>query len=626
MDKLDPKTDGRSPDLTAENIERLRELLPEAFSEGKVDFDVLRQLLGDEVDDKPERYGLSWHGKSRARQLAQKPSSGTLRPAPEESVDWDTTKNLFIEGDNLEVLKLLQKSYHRKVKMIYIDPPYNTGKEFIYPDRYQDNLDTYLRYTGQVDGDGLKLTANAETGGRYHTNWLNMMYPRLKLARNLLRDDGVVFVTIDDHEVHNLRHMMDELYGEENFVATIAWQKVFAKKNKALISGSHDHILVYTREIGLWSRNLLPRNEDQLSAFRNRDDDPRGKWQSVAFSVQSEDSERRSDYRYKVKLPSGGVVGPPPGRHWNGLRERYENLLADNRLWFGRDGKRRPREKVFLSEVQAGIVPDTWWTHSDSGNNQEAKKEILSLFREAEPFSTPKPTRLIRRMLQISTDVRGGDVVLDFFAGSGSTGHSVMKLNAEDNGNRQFILVQLPEKTDVAGYPSISEITKARLRAAGTAIAAESRGSLAGMDQAEAGDLGFRVFKLDSSNIKPWDSSFDELEQNLLDTVDNLKADRSEDDVLYELLLKYGLDLALKVEERSISDKRVFVLGAGALVVCLAADVSLEVVEGIGALKGELKPEVMRVVFRDASFRDDVVKTNATQILKRAGVEDVKSL
>ena len=580
MKKL-TKEEGASPDVVAENVEALRELFPEVFAEGHIDFDALKETLGEYVDEREERYSFTWHGKSRARQIAQMPSTGTLLPCPDESVNWDTTKNVFIEGDNLEVLKLLQKSYHRKVKMIYIDPPYNTGKEFIYPDKWQDNLDTYLRYTGQVDDEGLKLSANSETSGRYHTNWLNMMYPRLKLARNLLAANGAIFVTIDDHENHNLRQVMDEIFGPENFVSSIAWQKVFAKKNKALISGSHDHILVYTRDIDSWYRNLLPRNEKQLSAFKNPDNDPRGKWQSVSFSVQSEDSEKRAAYRYEVELPSGRVTGPPTGRHWNGLVERFEELREDGRIWFGSDGDSAPREKIFLSEVQGGIVPDTWWKHEDVGNNQDAKREILELFKDSEPFSTPKPTRLVRRMLQIATQSDTEDIILDFFAGSGTTGHAVMAQNKEDSGNRRFLLVQLPEKTGQEDFETISDVAIARLCAACAKLdggAGQAEGETRNSSVGMAG--GVRVFKLSSSNIKLWDSDFESMEQDLVDSIDNIKSDRSEADVLYELLLKYGLDVAIPIESREMAGRRVNVIGAGALVVCLANDITLDVVSG----------------------------------------------
>lgn len=622
MDKLDPRTHGRSPDFVAENVEQLRRLFPDIFTEGKVDFDALRQLLGEYADDQVERYGLNWTGKGRARQIAQKPSSGTLRPAPDESVDWDTTQNVFIEGDNLEVLKLLQKSYHRRVKIIYIDPPYNTGKEFIYPDKYQDNLDTYLRYTGQVDGDGLKITANAETQGRYHTNWLNMMYPRLKLARNLLRDDGVIFVSIDDHEVQNLRHLMDELFGPECFVASAVWEKADSPRNSARqFSEDHDYVLVYSR-VPEWTPQRLPRTDEANSIYSNPDGDPRGDWiPGDPFA-----NKPYSKGLYEITGPTGRTFSPPPGRFWRISEDKLWELDADGRIWWGPTQSARPSIKRYLSEV-ADLVPRTLWRKEDVGSNRTSKNELRRLFPDGVPFDTPKPVGLIKRALQVATSSDDTlPLVLDFFAGSGSTGDAVMQLNSEDGGSRRFVLIQLPEETGASDYSTIAEITKARLRAAAKAIAEESVGSLPGLDKSEGVDLGFRVFTLDSTNIKPWDGDVDNLEPNLLAAVDNIKHDRSEDDVLYELLLKYGLDLSLPVVERRVEGKRVFLLGAGALVVCLASDVTLSVVEGIGALKKELNPEVMRVVFRDASFKDDVVKTNAVQILKRAGIDDIKSL
>jgi adenine-specific DNA-methyltransferase len=626
MKKLDPQSDGRSPDFTAENLALLRELFPDVFTEGRIDFEALRVLLGDAVDDAPERYGLGWHGKRRARQAALQPSAGTLRPAPDESVDWDSTQNLVIEGDNLEVLKLLQKSYHRKVKMIYIDPPYNTGKEFIYPDKWQDNLETYLRYTGQVDGEGLKISANAETGGRYHTNWLNMMYPRLKLARNLLRDDGVIFVSIDDHEVHNLRHLMDEVFGGENFVATVIWQKVYSPKNTAKhFSEDHDYVVLYARRAESWAPELLPRTDAQNAAYSNPDGDPRGPWKASDLSARNYYSQGT----YSVVCPSGRQIeGPPSGTYWRYSRPKFDEMDKDGRIWWGHDGNNTPAVKRFLSEVKQGRVPQTLWTYKEVGHTQEAKKELLKriAFDSSDSvFDTPKPPRLIQQMLRIGTRSNEVDVILDFFAGSGTTGEAVMRLNAEDGGNRRYLLVQLPEPTGHDDYPTIAEITKARLRKAGEAIRKEREGKL-DLDGHGELDLGFKVFKLDSSNIAPWDPSFEDLEDDLWAAVDNIKQDRGEDDVLYELLLKYGLDLTLPVEIRSLAGKEVFVLGAGALIVCLAEKISLETVDGIAALKEELQPEVMRVVFRDSSFVDDVVKTNALQILRRAGVEDVKSL
>lgn len=543
-------------------------------------------------------------------------------------MDWDTTQNLFIEGDNLEVLKLLQKSYHRRVKMIYIDPPYNTGNEFIYPDKYQDNLATYLRYTGQVTGEGFKLSSNAESSGRYHTNWLNMMYPRLKLARNLLRDDGVIFVSIDDHEVQNLRHLLDEVFGPENFVATVIWQKVYSPKNTARhFSEDHDYILVYARSADAWVPELLPRTADQDAAYTNPDNDSRGPWKASDLSARNYYGQGT----YSITCPSGRVIdGPPSGTYWRYSAVKFREMDADGRIWWGQDGNNTPAVKRFLSEVKQGRVPQTLWTYKEVGHNQEAKKELLkrvSFSSSDTVFDTPKPPRLIQQMLRIGTRSDSSDVVLDFFAGSGSTGDAIMQLNAEDGGNRRFILVQLPEQTGAKDYATIAEITKARLRSAASAVKEGGASILPGAPgDASRIDLGFRVIKLASSNIKAWDADFDALDQALLNAVENVKSDRSEDDVLYELLLKYGLDLAIPIESRTVNDKKVYIIGAGALVVCLATGVTLEVVEGIAALKDELKPEVMRVVFRDAGFSDDVVKTNTVQILKQAGVDDVKSL
>ena len=636
MDKLDPKQDGASPDFVEENIERLRELFPDAFTEGsdpdgprwKVDFDALRQILGDQVENERERYSLTWHGKARARQMAQTPATGTLRPCPEESINWDTTRNLFIEGDNLEVLKLLQKSYHKQVKMIYIDPPYNTGGEFIYPDRFQDNLETYLRYTGQTDDQGFKVSANAESSGRYHTNWLNMMYPRLRLARNLLRDDGVIFVSIDDHEVHNLRQVMDEIFGPENFIDTVIWQKVYSPKNSARhFSQDHDYILVYARNGEVWGPELLPRSADQDAAYSNPDNDPRGPWKASDLSARNYYSQGT----YSITCPSGRVIeSPPSGRYWVYSEEKFKELDADGRIWWGKDGNNQPAVKRFRSEVASGRVPQTLWKYDEVGHTQEAKKELLRRLQfdsSDSVFDTPKPTKLIQQMLRIGTRPKESDIVLDFFAGSATVGDAVMQLNAEDGGNRRYVLAQLPEQTEAQDYATIADMGKARLRAAGEAIRDEQAPGGGGDSAARAErDLGFKVLKLATSNIRPWDPNADDLKTSLFDAVDNIKADRSQQDVLHELLLKYGLDLAVPTEERRIAGRTVYLIGAGALIVCLADEIDLDVVNGIAALKDELSPEMVRVVFKDAGFADDVVKTNAIQILRQAGIEDVKSL
>ena len=621
MEKMTAE-DGKTPDLVAGNVEKMRELFPAIFAEGQIDFEALKQVLGDYSHDTEEHYSFMWHGKSEARRIAQLPSQGTLRPCPEESVNWDETQNIFIEGDNLEVLKLLQKSYHRKVKMIYIDPPYNTGKEFIYPDRFKDNLDTYLKYTGQVDDEGFKLSANSETSGRYHTNWLNMMYPRLKLARNLLRDDGVIFVSIDDHEVHNLRKMMDEIFGEEHFVANVVWQKKYAvSADDPSIAAMHDHILVYQRS-SAFQRNLLPRTEKQTSRYKNPNNHPLGRWSSDNY-VSNKSRQERPTLWYPIIHPKDGrEVWPAESAVWRYSKEKHAQMVEEDRLYWGPDlSYEKPRLRRFLNEIQQGIVPPTWWPFLETGHNDEAQKETGELIGK-KVFSTPKPVRLMDRILQIGTE--SDDLVLDFFAGSAAFGHAVYKRNV--TGPKQlglrFILVQLPENCDSnnkaveQGFHNIAEISKERLRRSGLAIAAEE----------PEGDTGFKVFKLDSSNIQTWDADYATMDKDLFGAIDNIKTDRSQNDVLYELLLKYGLDLAIPVETRTIYGKAVFIIGAGALVVCLDKEIGLNTVKGIAALKAELTPQIMKVVFKDAGFADDVVKTNTVQILKQAGVDDVKSL
>jgi len=634
MEKLDPKTDGASANIVGQNIEKLKELFPEVFAEGKIDLDVLRETLGEYIDDGQERYCFTWNGKARSRRIAQAPSTGTLRPCPEESVNWDITQNLFIEGDNLEVLKLLQKSYHKRVKMIYIDPPYNTGNEFIYPDKFADNLETYLKYTGQLDSEGRQFSVNAELGGRYHTNWLNMMYPRLKLSRNLLRDDGAIFISIDDHECSRLRQVCDEIFGEENFIATVIWQKVFSPKNTAAyFSEDHDYIIVYARMKEHWEPGLIPRSEETISRYKNPDNDLRGPWMSGAIQARNYYSKGQ----YEVTSPSGNKFSNPRGTYWRFSKEKFDELNKNNRIWWGEFGSNVPRIKRFLSEVKEGVVPQTLWKYEDVGHTQEAKEELLKYvnFEHTENvLNSVKPTRLLRHALKIGTNEKSEHIILDFFAGSAPLGHAVVVQNQEDQGNRKYLLIQLPEPLpkDEPNVKTIADLGKSRLRKVAKNLI-NQRQEQTGDDQQKSPnrkvpelDLGFKVFKLDSSNIKPWDADFDNLEDSLFSAVENIKSDRSEADVLYELLLKYGLDLAVPIEERKIAGKTVYIIGAGALVVCLAKKISLEVVEGISALKDELKPEVMRVVFKDSGFKDDVVKTNAIQILRQAGIDDVKSL
>jgi len=638
MEKLDPKTDGASADLVGQNIEKLQQFFPDVLTEGKIDFDVLRETLGDYIDDRPERYSFTWKGKSRARRIAQTVSTGTLRPCPEESVHWDTTQHLFIEGDNLEVLKLLQKSYHKRVKLIYIDPPYNTGNEFIYPDKFADNLQTYLEYTGQLDSEGRRFSVNAEFGGRYHTNWLNMMYPRLKLSRNLLREDGAIWISIDDIEIGNLRHVCNEIFGEENFVATFIWEKRKTRENRRVFSFNHDYVVCYAREKDAFqvSRNMLPLSEEALARYKNPDNDYRGNWQSVSLNAQA--GHGTAAQFYEIITPAGRKLSPPAGRCWSVTRDRLAELIADNRIYFGEEGQNAPRLKVFESEAELGLTPHTLWTANEVGTTDSAKRALISLFGGHSVFETPKPVDLLRRIAQISMGEK--DIALDFFAGCAPLSEAILSLNGEDGGHRAYIAVQLPESCEAAsdafkaGFNNIAEIGKERIRRVIEKINAErpaqdkqKQENLPGMEPIVGKlDLGFKVFKLDASNIKPWDGDFDNVEASLFDAIENIKPDRSEEDVLYELLLKYGLDLAAPIEERTIDGGTVYIIGAGALVVCLAAKIGLEIVEGIAALKDELEPEVMRVVFKDAGFEDDVVKTNAVQMLSHAGIDDVKSL
>ena len=596
-----------------ETTHNLLEMFPEVYADGTINFDVLKELLGGFVEEGVEKYGLNWSGKRRARQTALTPSTGTLRPYPSESAGWDDTRNIIIEGDNLEVLKLLQKSYSNKVKLIFIDPPYNTGKDFVYRDNFRDNLANYLQLTGQVTEGREQLSSVSESSGRFHTRWLNMIYPRLKLARSLLRDDGVIFISIDDVEMANLKCVCAEIFGEENFVACIVWQKTYSPANdKKGIDAMHDFVLVYQRTEA-FQVNLLPRTPKQDDAYTNPDNDPRGPWKAVDATR----AEHRDYAFFEITTPSGKKVWPASGRSWVFTKEEVPGLLADNRLWFGRDGAGKPAKKLFLSEVKQGVVPTTWWGHEDAGHNDEAKKELKALFPDGVPFQTPKPVRLIKRAAMLSTMKDRDDIVLDFFAGTGTTGQAVVDLNRADGGNRRFILVQLPEPTGDAKYPSIADITKERLRRVSANIKAE--------DAMFAGDLGFRVFKLDSSNIRPWDTSVDDLDGALLASVEHLRVSRSELDILYELLPKLGLDLCVRIDRRSIAGKDVYAVGGGVLFACLSEGIGGEEVEqlalGLVDWHTQLAPvgEVVSV-FRDSAFADDVAKTNLAAILDQHGL------
>lgn len=607
-----------SADVVTENIDRLKSLFPEAAVEGKIDFEVLKQLLGGVVEEREEKYGLNWHGKRRARQLALTPSTGTLRPCPDESVDWNTTQNLMIEGDNLEVLKLLQKSYAGKVKLIYIDPPYNTGNDFVYPDDFQDSIKNYQMLTGQVDSDGRKISTNSEAGGRFHTEWLNMIYPRLKLGRNLLRDDGVICISIDDTEEPNLRKVCDDIFGEENHIATIVWQKRYVSNVTAKwLSDMHDYVVVYSRNRDMVAVNSWERTEEQLEAYKNPDNDPRGNWRAQDLSA----SKPYSAGQFSITGPTGNKFDPPPNRYWRCNREQFDKWVADNRIWWGVSRDARPMLKSFLAESERGITPHTWWDFNFAGHNKEATLELKELFEGDAPFDTPKPVRLLRRLLELFCGP--GDLALDYFAGSGPLAHAAMELGAMRSTPIRHISVQFPEPIDRRNMPSLADVTKERIRRASKQLRKKSA--------LFKGDLGFRVFKLDSSNIQAWDPDCEKLDESLLKSVEHIKPDRSESDVLHELLLKLGLDLCVPIEQKKIVKKTVYSIGAGSLIACLSEKIGRDDIEplaqGIVAWHKELAPAgETTVVFRDDAFVDDVAKTNLTAILAQHGLENVRSL
>lgn len=614
----------QSTDFVAENIETLKTLFPTIVKEGKIDIKELQALLGNDIETEEEYYRFTWAGKNMARREANKPSTATLRPDKESSKDWDTTQNIFIEGDNLEVLKLLQKSYANKIKMIYIDPPYNTGKDFVYKDNYNDNLGNYLAITGQVDEEGKRINTNSESDGRYHSNWLNMMYPRLKLARNLLTDDGVIFISIDDNEAHNLRFICNDIFGEENFIANIIWQKKYSPQNDAKwLSDNHDHILLYSKNKEIWRPILLPRTEEMNDRYTNPDNDPKGDWKLITLHAKSGNN---SNFSYTFK--NGKPWSPPPGTFARFSEETLSRYEEEGKIFFGKDGNSIPSVKNYLSEVKQGVTPLTIWMHNEAGHNHSAKEDIKYVFDGQSPFDTPKPVKLLKRILQIST--AENDLVLDFFAGSATTAHALFSINADDHLNRKFICVQIPEavrkdsEANKMGFRTISDISKERIKRAGEKILSEHQEDLFSKEGRSL-DVGFRAFKLDSSNIRAWDGNPEALEDNLFNAGSNIKENRTEEDILYEILLKYGLDLTMPIEHKKIAGKQVFNIGMGALFICLGDKLTTEIAEGIGKWKEELKPATTKVIFKDTGFTD-VEKTNSLQILKRYGILEVNTI
>jgi len=613
--------DKQSPDIAEENIQKLKALFPEIVTEGKVDFEKLQQVLGEYVEDSDERYNFSWNGKGQALRLSQTPSLGTLRPCKDESKDWHTTQNLYIEGDNLEVLKLLQKSYHSKVKMIYIDPPYNTGKDFVYKDDFHDSLENYKRITGQVDSEGNRVSTNTEASGRYHTDWLNMMYPRLRLARNLLTDDGVIFISIDDNEVDNLKKICNEVFGEDNFLAQFIWKKRSgANDAKNFVSIDHEYILCYSK-YGLAQLKGVGKTFDN---YKNPDNDPRGDWTSGDLTCNKNYIERPNLY-YAIVDPKTGITYKcNKNRVWRTVKEKMDEYIKEGKILFPQNGQGTPMYKRHRCEVRSDFQPIS----SLLGNflNANSTKELRGIIGER-IFDYPKSVELLK--IIIGQGSGNGDIILDFFSGSSTTAHAVMQLNAEDGGKRKFIMVQLPEPTDEkseaykAGYKNICEIGKERIRRAGEKIKEENKDK----ENIENLDIGFKVLKLDTSNIRKWQPDYNDLERSLLDHVNNYVEGRTELDVVYEIMLKYGLDMTYPVEEFTIAGKKVYSVGLGMLMICLDDEITAEIANGILEKIKQLKPEgEIRVVFKDNGFKTDSNKTNIKEILKSGGIEEFITL
>ena len=642
------KFDLKSMNITEDQLRKLKQALPEVFTEGlKVDFDRLRQTLGDALDTDAERFGMQWPGKSECFKIIQQPSVATLKPCEKESVNWDTTENLFIEGDNLEVLKLLQKSYYGKVKMIYIDPPYNTGKEFIYPDKYSETLQTYLAYTGQVNDEGIKFSTNTEAEGRFHSKWMNMIFPRLFLARNLLRDDGVIFISIDDNEVDNLKKICNDIFGEENFVADLIWEKRFTRNNDAkLMSSVVDHIIFYRKSDCLLNLRE-PRTEKTNSIYNNPDNDSRGPWTSVSY-ISQRTKDQRPNLSYQIKNPITGKMVGHPLNAWKYSKEQCDKHIQENRLYWGNEGGNQyPRLKRFLSELGEGIVPVNLWSYKETGTIDDGTKEVDSLIGK-DLFDYPKPVSLIKRMLRMSPVGKSQDIILDFFSGSCTTAHAVLDLNKEDGGNRKFIMVQLPEPCDEsseafkAGYKTIADIGKERIRRVIKKIQDEQKPQIGtnkhelkqaglfeniGEDSCEfvaKQDLGFKVFKLDKSNFKIWDGEVEgdsELVHQVELAIDHIDPDSRPEDILFEILLKAGFPLTAKIAKLAVAGKTVYSIEDNALLICLDGGLDKEVITAMA----KLSPA--RVVCLDQGFKDnDQLKTNAVQIMKSHGVENFRTV
>jgi adenine-specific DNA-methyltransferase len=616
-----------------EKIDALRQVLPEVFTEGKIDWEKLQIALGEEINFANERYVLNWAGKSDAFRLMQQPTTKTLMPVRDESVNFDDTQNIFIEGDNLEVLKILQKSYFGKVKMIYIDPPYNTGNDsFIYSDRFSETKAEYQKRIGDKDDKGYVTSEgifrkNSRENGQYHSNWLNMMMPRLFLARNLLRDDGVIFISIDDNEVHNLRLLMNEIFGEENFVCQFVWQRAFSPKNDAkFVSNSHDYILMYSKQIDIFEIGRLPRTEKANARYSNPDNDPRGVWMSSDISVKTYTPEND----YSITAPSGRIIEPPAGRCWSLSKKAFFERLQDNRIWFGPDGDNTPRIKRFLSDLRKdGMTPTSLLLHTEVGHSQEGAQEVTKLL-EAGVFDGPKPVRLIRRLLTLA-NLDKDSLILDFFAGSATTAHAIMELNKEDSGNRKYILVQIPEPCDEkskaykVGYKTIADIAKERIRRAGKKLQYEietenkKKETLLNFDNQEnqrtSVDIGFKVFRLTESSFKQWKQlenySAETLSEQMKLFIDPVAENANLQNMVYELLLKSGKDLNVNIE---ICNGYHLIEGNELALILEKVDEQI--------ITEVLSKQPQKVIVLDRIFKgNDQLKTNTALQMKDAGVE-----
>ena len=602
------------------NLEALYQIAPSCFTEEKdektgtvkhvVNFKTLRQLLGDAaVEDSEEMYQFTWPGKQAARYEAATPIADTLRPVTEDSVDWDTTQNLYIEGDNLRVLKLLQRGYMGKVKMIYIDPPYNTGNDFVYHDDFKTSLADEELAAGNIDEEGLRYRKNSDVSGRFHSDWCSMMYSRLLVVRSLLTEDGVIFISIDDHEVHNLRKICDEVFGEKNFVAQLIWERAFAPKNDAkFVSNSHDYILMYAKEIQKFKIGRLPRTEEANARYSNPDNDPRGVWTSSDISVKTYNAA----CDYPITTPSGKIVEPPAARCWRLSRNAFRERLGDNRIWFGPNGDGVPRLKRFLSELKFdGMAPTSILFYKEVGHSQEGAKEVTALFEDKGVFDGPKPVRLLKRLITLA-NLDDKSIVLDFFSGSATTAHALMQYNAEKEKHCKFICAQLIEDTPEesparkSGYATIPEIAKERIRRAGKKIKEETPLTTQHLD------TGFRVFRLDGSNYEDVTKQPSEYDQRTLDLfANNIKADRTDLDLLFGAMLSWGVQLSLPMTTEEVDGCKIYTVDDGGLVACFAENIT----ENVAKAMADKLP--VRVLFRDSCFSEDKTKINIFELFKQ---------